>query len=574
MTPIEKLRHLIHLSLVPAILSCANVAAQTHHDVGTLSADNETFVWTPAPGDSGTARPLRGDHDDLGLPVEDRDALSEVFSREGLVTSAGTVPPANMIVTFKNVVTDRADIVFSASDSAALRSDLTWVLDSSFEQPAGEFVPGDLVVFHGTVTVNGEVGGNVLVVDGDVVVREGATVRGAVVVIGGILRQRGDGKIYGPVFAPGGHRRPRLSVTRAWEFENEGVRWSPSFSYDRVDGARLGGNVAYQKSAYAPRLAVYAGYALASETWQYRFRIEQQLLRSVDVRLHGSVFRLTETDDERWVGRSANTVYALFAGSDYRDYYGADGGELGVMYKYRERGILSLIYRNTDYRRLEAERGLWHLFNPNHLFRENFSTLPPDEFARLEIDRFEERTSAIHFSLGVEPRESMEHPSRFDAAVKAETEIAGDWLGGAFDYDRWQFSAMGEWNSERTHRITARLWYGKGRRNLPPNKFFYLGGVGSLPGYSQKELVGNQAMLASLEYRFDYWPDQAYKAGLILFFDIGRATFDDDFLDLAEFKSDIGVGLGLGDGLRLNVAKGLDRTDRDIRVSLSFGRKR
>jgi hypothetical protein len=561
-------RQIVRAALIVVLFSCADARGEAYRDVASLSADKGRYIWSEILADTAAGDALAGRHDDLGLPPKDRDVLSAIFSAAGLKVCEQTIPPSHLLVTFRTIAQSHAEIIFAAADTAGPLSDIVWVTDSSFKQPVGEFWLGDVVAFNSTVTINGELGGSVLAIGGDVIVSEAATVRGGVVVIGGILRQRGDGKIYGQVFSPGGHRRPRLSVTRAWEFEDEEVQWAPAFSYDRVDGARLGGHIAYQKSAYTPHLSALAAYALASQTWQYRLGLRQRLLHSIDLELRGFVFRLTETDDEPWVGRHPNTLYALFAGSDYRDYYGSDGGELGVAYKYRERGILSVTYRNTDYRWMDAESNLWHIFRPDHNFRENFSTVPLDILKPWTVGRFEDRTSAVHLAVAVEPRESDEHPSRFQAAVKAQAEIAGGGLGGKFDYDRWQLSAIGVWNGEDIHRLTARLWYGKGRRDLPPNKLFYLGGVGSLPGYPQKAFVGSEAILTTVEYRFDYWPNQVFDGGIMLFFDFGRASFSDDFFDLTKFKSDVGVGLGIGEDIRLDVAKGLDNTDRDIRVSL------
>lgn len=527
-----------------------------------LSADKQNFQLVSVRGDT-----IAGRHDELGLLSKYREALSVIFVPTGLNVADTTISAPDVLITLESAGLDEAVIGFTRLDPAARRSDLVWAVDSNHVQPPGEFWPGDMLVFDGRVTISGEVGGSIIAIGSDVIIREGATVRGGVVVIGGILRQRGDGKIYGAVFAPGGHRRPRLSVTRAWEFDDEGVRWGPSFSYDRVDGARLGGRISYQKSAYSPRLSVFGGYALASETWQYRFEIQQRLLRNIDLELRGAVFRLTETDDEDQVGRHANTLFALVAGSDYRDYFGADGGELALKYKFRERGIVSATFRNVDYRWMTAERNLWHLFRPNHLFRRNFSTVPTILLEPL-MDRFERRTSAVILSAGVEPRESHEHPSRFDANIHTTLEVAGGALGGDFDYDRWQLHAVGLWNGDFAHRVTARFWYGSGRRDLPPNKLFYLGGIGTLPGYSQKEFVGSEVMLASVEYRFNYWPNEIFDGGIILFFDAGRATFEEDFFELSKFKSDVGIGLGIGEEIRLDIAKGLDNTTRDIRLSL------
>jgi hypothetical protein len=560
------------IALALMILAPVMVGAQENVGVARLTADKNSFSLHQLTADSGAVPLIVGRHDELGLLSADRDNLASFFRADSLALPRQSYGVSELVLRFETISSEQAEVDFGLMSPGGLPSDIAWMIDSSLTQPASEFWPGDIVAFDGSVTINGEVGGSILVVGGDLIVREAATVRGNVVVIGGILRQRGDGKIYGQVFAPGGHRRPRLSITRAWEFENEGVKWGPSFSYDRVDGARLGARVSYQKSAYSPGVSLFVAYALASETWQYRFGLSQRLLRTTDLELHAAVFRSTDTDDDSWVGRHANTIYSLFVGSDYRDYFGADGGEIGVTYKYRERGILTASYMNTDYRWMEAERGLWHLFRPDHCFRENFSTVPTN-ILEPWIDRFEERTSALHLGVAVEPKSSDQHSARFDASVKAQAEIAGGALGGEFDYDRWQLHAKGEWNGENVHRITARFWYGKGRRDLPPNKFFYLGGVGTIPGYSQKEFVGDEAVLASVEYRFDYWPNQAYDGGIILFFDIGRATFDDDFFDLSEFKSDFGVGLGLGEGLRIDIAKGLDHTDRDLRVSLRLWQK-
>lgn len=559
------------LTVVAAFVAIGAPACATQ-EIGVLSASRDRFIWALTSIQGGPVDSLAGRHDELGLEPETKDSLAHIFRLDGLAIGDRVVPPSQLSLDFRGITQSEALVAFGSIDSSRLPSEVLWLVDSVYEQPVGDFWPGDLVAVNSNVTINGEVAGNVLMLGGDLVVREAATVRGGAVVVGGILRQRGDGKIYGSVFAPAGHRRPRLSVTRAWEFEDEGVQWGPSFSYDRVDGARLGGLFAYQKSVYSPRLSTFAGYAFASKTWQYKFALEQRVMRTADLSVQASIFRLTDTEDEYWVGRHANTLYAIFAGSDYRDYYGNDGGEVGAIYKYRERGIVSLRYRNTDHRWLEAERNLWHLFRPNRDFRDNFSTVPINDREQM-IDRFEQRTSAIHLSMGVEPRESEEHLKRFDATIHVLGEIAGGGLGGDFDYDRWQFFARGEWNSEESHRLTARLWYANGRRNLPPNKFFYLGGIGTLPGYSQKEFVGNEAILASAEYRFDYWPNQIFDGGILLFVDVGRATFEEDFFDFSSFKSDIGVGFAFGESACLNVAKGLDRTDRDIRLSLALWQK-
>jgi len=80
------------------------------------------------------------------------------------------------------------------------------------------------------------------------------------------------------------------------------------------------------------------------------------------------------------------------------------------------------------------------------------------------------------------------------------------------------------------------------------------------------------AFLLTAEYRFSYWNYELFDGAIMLFFDAGRASTDPDFWEFSEFKSNIGAGLGLGDLLRIDAAKGLDRSGRDIKVTVRLSR--
>ncbi|MBI3873145.1 MAG: BamA/TamA family outer membrane protein [candidate division Zixibacteria bacterium] len=551
------------VSILGAGFFCASASASVT-PIGSLSADQSTYRWRPVNGEE-----LSGVHDALGLNPRDHGDLKRVFCDSGVIAPGGVIGPTSLFVLIQMDGAKQTTISISHAEPPP-QNPLQWRAGHPVTVPAGEFWPGDVFSFGGDVTIQGEVGGNVVAIDASVTIGEAATVRGNVVVIGGLLRQRGDGKIYGSVFAPDGHRRPRLSVARAWEFEESGLDWTPMASYDRVDGLRTGVKVGFKTSPYAPQATLFGGYGFASQRWQYRFDVRLRLARSINLEAGGSVFRLTDTEDEPWVGRDANTVYAAVAGSDYRDYYGSDGGAINLVYKYRDRGVLSVEYRNTDYRHLEAHPHLWHLVRPGHDFRENFSTLDPDQFDAL-LERLERRGSSVILTVGVEPMEiaDADHPPRrFDGSMSASLEVAGGGLGGGLDYIRLILKAGGSWQSGNTHQVAARAWYGDGRRDLPPNKLFFLGGVGSLPGYAQKVFVGDESFLANVEYRYNYWKNQYFDGGIILFFDVGRAGTHAHFWDLNEFKPDVGVGLGLGDEVRVDLAKGLDESERSVRVSV------
>jgi len=554
-----------------AILAMWRVCpAGESHVVGTLSADRESMLWRPVAGDT-----VRGRHDDSEQLTQTLHRLRAVWGPDGLHTPSGVIAPSALSVSVADVSGDHVELVFSQVDSLTRPEDLRWSSERADSVAAGDAWLGSFFVFDAGAAVYGEVLGNVIVLGGDLTVGEAATVRGDVILIGGTLRQSGDAKIYGRVFSPGGHRRPRLTITRAWEFEDGELKWSPTLSYDRVDGARPGARFGYQRTAFTPRLELWSGYAFASKTWQIRAELRQRLMKSADVEAVGSIFRLTQTDDDSAVSQLENTVFAALTGTDHRDYYGADGGEISVTYKYRERSVLTLGYRNLDYRQMDAHRNLWHLFRPDHDFRENFSTL--SDSTQLQPPRSSSvsgRSSSATLTFEVSPVEKGLHPMGFNGRLGLSLEAAGGILGGAYNYERLCADATGWWDSGSWHHVKLHAFYGVGRHNLPPNKLFYLGGLRTLPGYSQKTFFGEEALLAQVEYQFTYWNNRLGAAAVILFGDVGRVAPTDSFWHLEDCKADVGIGLQFADAIRIDAAKGLDQARRDIRVTVRLTRLR
>jgi hypothetical protein len=532
--------------------------------LGSLTANRNDLTWTPTEG-----APVSGRHRGARLDPTLWDQLADVFTRDGLKLGDSIVSPDQLLIQITAVSRDSIGIAFDRLYAPNEAVGLLWSPGRMVTIERDEVWFGDIVVLDAGATVNGEVIGNVIAIGGDVTVGAGATIRGDVIALGGSLRQRGDAKIYGSVFAPGGHRRPRLFVPRAGELEEEGHEIRPTVSYDRVDGFRPGIGGVIQNDNAATRAGLWAAYAFASETWQFRFDIRQKLIPSGSLEGSASIFRLTGTDDDEIVNRAENTAFAILAGSDYRDYFGADGGELGLTLRYRDVGSFSITYRNVDYRWLEANPRLWHLFRPDHDFRENFSTLGATAQAE---DLLQDNSSSASFVVRIAPVESGQHPIGFNGSLVLSYEIAGGLLGGDYDYDRLTLTGLGGWDSGHWHRVTLRAVYGAARHGLPPNKLFYSGGIGTLRGYPQKVFAGDQTFVGNAEYHFVYWENPLGDAAVVLFLDLGRTTTDDNFWDPDDFYSDIGIGLDFGDTFRIDAAKGLDHTHRDIRVSIRMTR--
>jgi len=531
--------------------------------IGTLKADRLSLAWIPVSGDLLTGS-LKGGA--LGQPI--REGLAQVFLPEGIQTPAGTTPASGVFTAVIAADAEVAGVLFESSTTGAVSGAL-WSSRHAATVPAGEPWLGDIVCFDAGVTVEGEVIGNVIAIGGDVTIAPGATVRGDVVVFGGVLRQQQDAKIYGRVFAPGGHRRPRLPVPASISDLAGEEKWRPTFSYDRVDGLRLGGGGVLRNQTGTTRLQLWAGYAVASQTGQFELRLRQRLDPSGVFDLLAAAFRVTDTDDEAIVHRDENSVFALGAGSDYRDYFGADGFEIGIAGKYHELGSARLTYQFHDYRWMDAEPGLWHVFRRGHDFRTNFWSLGEDFDGEAVLDN---ASSALHLSARLAPVSSDEHPIGFNGSLSLTYEVAGGLLGGDYEYDRIILEGQGWWDVTRWHRLKVRAIYGGGRHALPPNKLFYAGGLGTLRGFPHKDMVGDELVLGNVEYEFTYWENPFGDAAVILLFDFGRATFDGDLWDVRELKSDVGVGLDFGESIRLDVAKRLDRDHGDIKISLRLSK--
>ncbi len=565
-TPRPTLRHaLCGLVLLSVIVSTAGPARAQGRELSTLSADKERLVWSPIDGPV-----VEGEIHRAHLTPDLRAVLDDAFVSDGLQTTRGVVPSGSIAIRIDEVTGSHVRLLFAETPIAS--ADMLWTSRKTARVEAKEVWFGDVVTYDALTTIDGEVLGSVIAIGGDVSIGEGASIRGDVIVIGGILRQRPDAKIYGRVFAPGGHRRPRLFIPSVGELDKRGYEWRPTLSYDRVDGLRpgIGGTILGDDRTL--ELGLWSGYAFASETWQYRFGIAKVLLPTRALRLSGSLYRLTMTEDSTVIGRDENTVYALVAGSDYRDYVGVDGGEIALTWKYKELGTITTTYQNHDFRSLAASVNLWHLFRNNEEFRRNFSTLRTLGIIDSLNPAYHGHASALVLTLRLAPVASGQHPIGFNGSFELNYEVAGGALGGNYDYDRITLSGKGWWDSGRVHKFTVRTMLGSGRHDLPPHKLYYIGGMGSLRGYRQKEFVGDEVFVTNLEYHFKYWENPFGDAAVILLFDVGNVEINDSAWSLDNFKSNIGIGLDFGDAIRFNAAKALDEADRDLKFTLKLSR--
>lgn len=314
------------------------------------------------------------------------------------------------------------------------------------------------------------------------------------------------------------------------EFYEEERPWNGLLRYDRVEGLALGLKLSLRQGrdmAYAE-----GAYGLARRMWTYRFGGEKVIFRGIS--LGAELHDIVDTQD-RWIvsDEEATALMALF-GKVTRDYFRRQGYGVGISCDAGKVGRFELWYLGDRYGSL-GNVAKWSLLNPKAEKREN---PPVDEGCMKSLRMFWSR----------------ELPG--DGRLEAEGELAGDGLGGGFDFGL--LSAEVFWRRElrSSQSLGMRLRLGLGDRELPVQRKFGLGGIGTLRGYDFKEFTGDRMFLIQVEYMLG----DGDKA-LVPFLDAGYAWPCGQSPKLKDIRFDGGIGIVL-EGIRLNMAVAPPRKPR------------
>ncbi len=151
-------------------------------------------------------------------------------------------------------------------------------------------------------------------------------------------------------------------------------------------------------------------------------------------------------------------------------------------------------------------------------------------------------------------------------------------LGG--DFDLWKVTAdlRTYFRFSPRQTLSTRLLAGSGAsRSLPPpaaatgdelpvQRQFAIGGLGTLRGHNYRELRGNRVALANLEYAFSIRDE----IRALVFVDAGSA-WDRGSLKDQRVPVDMGVGFSAGEeGITVLAARNVNRSDAEVKVSVRF----
>lgn len=399
---------------------------------------------------------------------------------------------------------DELDLPESVADEivAFFNAPTTTRFRGAADIAAGRTVEGDVAVLEGPLVIAGRVDGDVVVVNGDVIIEPGGRVEGDVTVLGGratapagtvggrlaifdealAYTRRGDRIEYDD-------RRGRRS--RRWDYDGPSTRSRISVrvedSYNRVEGLPLRiGPVFETRGRNFLRLDALGvlrtdrGLSLDDGDLGYFARIEQHFGRDGRFSLGGTAHSLI-TPIERWgLTDIEATLATLLFHRDYRDYYEREGWSAFARYQDRFAGVqLTAEFRDEEH--LFAPVGTpWTLrrgdeaWRPQPLVGEGSLRTVSGELIIDDRNDPEDPTDGwfleARATAGIEG--SLTHPI-FSDPVRAD-----DLRTGFLDLRR--YARLGPLSDVRVRGLFA------GSLNdgpLPPQFQHALGGEGSLPGY-------------------------------------------------------------------------------------------
>jgi hypothetical protein len=468
---------------------------------------------------------------------------------------------------------------------------------------------GGVAVLAGTLIVEGQVEGDVVVINGNLDVRPGGMVRGAVTVAGGEVRTAEGARIEGPVRTfrePLRYRQGPAGITYIPEAQEPGLSAGFDLPFGRTDMV-LATHGPYNRVeglpiAIGPRLRVGGAFPLtarailiartarASELEPrrigYDLRIEQRVAPVLGVDVGARLFSEIAAIEDWGLSDREASLAAFVLHNDYRDWYERAGWSLyALLHKPGSPHTVSIAYRDEKHLSRSAANPLTLLDNggpwrPQPVVAEG--VLRSVRATSLYDTRNEHRDP----SAGWQVRTSLERgfgrgadePAASPGTAAGVPPPPNDFLSGYVDIRR--YARLSPYTRIAVRLLAAGSLDGA---PLPPQRQHALGGEGALPGYRLFEfdcgaravstVLRNETMhpyygcdqlaLVQLEYQanFPYARRLAEQAGIagafgsmirwVAFFDAGRAWTEtsargDRLPGDDDFSANAGLGLRIG----------------------------
>lgn len=287
--------------------------------------------------------------------------------------------------------------------------------------------------------------------------------------------------------------------TGRWPYHDRALyRTIPPVRYNRVEGLFLG--IAHDPLEWSDydRGRVYGqvGYAFGLEDWRYEVGAETRLTGGrpsdiFDLKIGGAYHRNTATKDLWKSSWAENSLAAGLFRYDFFDYYQTEGWTAYLVGRLTPYMQFSAGYRADEYDTLERSV-TWSFFGGDP-FRSN----PAIRDGRMH---------SLVFALEGGRVRSMRYRP-IGAAFRLEAEV-GQGLGGEFDFSRYSGDVRTYARISRYSGLNLRFKGGFTEGDVPVQKAFTIGGIGSVRSYDQNIFIGTRMLLANAELEL-YDPDIA-----------------------------------------------------------------
>ena len=320
--------------------------------------------------------------------------------------------------------------------------------------------------------------------------------------------------------------------------------------HNRAEGTYLGAGATWVPGNNT-RFDATFGYALGLQKPELTLEARREIKNSSALGVRGYYNEPRDIGIRSDVPGVLNTAAGWF-GRDYTDLYFADGGELEFSSRFgNTRATLSL--------GAEAHRSRFNSIVASVGSDEDRPPFPADKgtlvFARgtLELPLLERTRTSIRLGVASEAG-----AFGFDARACPLGDPSCEAADGPFSRTIASVTAAYE-PGDRAADVTLRISGGALLGDAPIQKYFFLGGVGTIPGHIYRGMIGRRFALAELEASRTVWRPwlrlrATAAAGMSSGFDPQASPFLSPRYSEA---ASVGIGVGLlWDAIRLDLVKG------------------
>jgi hypothetical protein len=271
------------------------------------------------------------------------------------------------------------------------------------------------------------------------------------------------------------------------------LKGGPTFKYNRVEGPFFG--LSIDKSFYWNEAKNYSysattGYAFGNHRWTGSLAIDYWIGNEDRIEFGGEVFSLTDSKDNWRISDIENTLSSLFIHEDFKDYFLREGYLFHITKYYSKIFEFGITFIQDNYKSQQKNYD-WAMFGGHKKFRDNPSVL--NGIIRSFV-----------FSCNYNSYAKDYYLTGWD--INSEFEIAN----GVSKYNKFvlyvrNYSLLKNiisFINNSQVRFNTRLMFGTADQNLPFQKSFDIGGLGTVPATNFKTLNGNKMLLANLEFSY------------------------------------------------------------------------